>query len=407
MDRPAYVSVGERYETTAMTAADMRKVRNMWALANEQMEMDVYYKQRTFEILDFLLENQGDLQEEPSLHAYGALTSGVIEEFGLLEKFLEGYEKIQGSGDSELNDLMSALSFFEETTQTVGPSDRVIFDSRSWIDGVPFTGISGKYWDVLLGKGLLLPEFEQGFLGAKQGDEIRFTFVFPDDYGQEELRGKHVEVQAKIHKVFKSLHISSLEDLRKLKIKNHYEFADLDLLREQNKILYYFALRDADPQTLLKTPSHFLAFSHKLAKLGKRDEVTRLAAMLKGKPTALNALADTLMAAGKFSWALEYYQELAEDVPSAWLKQVRCLLNIGRSEEALRIMDGIPESSEPAFQEALLQCLKVAQPDSSRIPSLEHHVLNVRVNAALSREMASRITSGPAPIVHGQTEDSE
>ncbi|MBI5251239.1 MAG: radical SAM protein [Desulfomonile tiedjei] len=405
--RPAYVSVGERYETSAMTEADMRKVRNMWALANEQMEMDVYYKQRTFEILDFLLENREDLQDEPSLHAYGALTSSVIEEFELLERFLEGYEKIQSSGDSEVNELISALSFFEETDQPAGPSDRVIFDSRSWIGGVPFTGISGKYWDVLLGKGLLLPEFEEGFQGAKQGDEIRFTFVFPDDYGQEELQGKQVEVHAKIHKVFKSPRVNTLEDLRKLSIKNHYPFPDLDLLREQNEILYYFALRDADPQVLLKTPSHFLAFSHKLAKLGKRDEVTILAAMLKGKPTALNALADTLMAAGKYSWALEYYRELAEEVPSAWLKQVRCLLNLGRSEEALRIMDGIPESSEPAFQETLLQSLRVAQPDSSRIPSLEHHVLNIRVNAALSREMAARGSSAPAPIVHGETENSK
>lgn len=403
--RPAYVSVGDLYETSAMTRADFRKVRNMWALANEQMEMDVYYKQRTFEILDFLLENHEDLQEEPSLHAYGALTSTVIEEFGLLEKFLEGYAKVQAGDDSEVGDLISALNFFQETDQPAGPSDRVIFDSRSWIDGVPFTGISGKYWDVLLGRGLLLPEFEKGFQGAKQGDEVRFTFVFPDDYSQEELRGKLVEVQAKVHKVFKSPNVSTVEDFRKLRINNHYPFGDLDLLREQNEILYYFALRDTDPQELLKAPSHFLAFSHKLAKLGKQAEVTRLAAMLKGKPTALNALADTLMAAGKYSWALEYYRELSEEVPSAFLKQVRCLLNLGRSEEAFRIMDGIPESPEQAFQETLLQCLKMARLDSNRIPSLEHHVLNLRVNAALSREMTSRgASSGVAPIVHGDTE---
>lgn len=405
--RPAYISVGDSFETSVMTKEDMRKVRNMWVLANEQMEMDVYYKQRTFEILDFLLENHDDLQDEPSLHAYGALTASVIEEYGLLEKFLEGYEKIQTSGDSEVNELISALSFFQETNEPAGPSDRIIFDSRSWIDGVPFTGISGKYWDVLLGKGLLLQEFEEGFLGAKQGDETRFTFVFPDDYGQEELQGKKVEVQAKIHKVFKSPKVSTLEDLRKLGINNHYQFADLDLLRENNEILYYFALRDTDSKELLKTPSHFLAFVHKLAKIGKRDEVTKLAAMLKGKPTALNALADTLMAAGKYSWALEYYKDLAEDVPSARLKQVRCLLNLERYEEAFRMMDGLPESPEQGFQETLLQCLKVAQPDSNRIPSLEHHVLNLRVNAALGRETASRGVSGPAPVVHGEIENSE
>ncbi|MBM3303234.1 MAG: B12-binding domain-containing radical SAM protein, partial [Deltaproteobacteria bacterium] len=54
--RPAYLSIGDRYETADMAAAQIRKVRNLWALSNEQIKMDVYYKQRVFEILDFLLE---------------------------------------------------------------------------------------------------------------------------------------------------------------------------------------------------------------------------------------------------------------------------------------------------------------------------------------------------------------
>ncbi len=56
--RPAYISVGEQYQTDQMSKAEIGKVRNLWALANEQMERDVYYKQRTFEILDFLLTSR-------------------------------------------------------------------------------------------------------------------------------------------------------------------------------------------------------------------------------------------------------------------------------------------------------------------------------------------------------------
>ncbi len=36
--RPAYISVGDQYETAQMSKAEIRKVRNLWALANEQME---------------------------------------------------------------------------------------------------------------------------------------------------------------------------------------------------------------------------------------------------------------------------------------------------------------------------------------------------------------------------------
>jgi radical SAM superfamily enzyme YgiQ (UPF0313 family) len=403
--RPAYISVGDQYETEQMSRVEIRKVRNLWALANEQMERDVYYKQRTFEILDFLLTSRADLSDEPAFHAYGALAASAIEEFSLLEEFLEGYSAALDGDGSDVEELISSLGFFEETKDPAGPADRIIFDSRSWIQKVPFTGISGKYWDVLLGRGLLLPSFEAGFIGAAAGTEIDFSFVFPDDYVEEELRGKEVEVHAKIHKIFRSLEVQTLEDVKELRIANRYPFPDLDLLREQNEILYYLALRDAEPKVLLKTPSHFLMLVLRLAKLGKHEDVRSLATLLEGKPTPLNALADTLVGAGKYAWALEYYEAISEAIPSSVLKRVRCLLNMEQPEEATKLLQSIPEVADMEFQETLLQCLKVAQPDSARIPSLEHHVLDLRVNAALSREsIAKGGQYSGEPLVHGAGE---
>jgi hypothetical protein len=141
---------------------------------------------------------------------------------------------LDGDG-SDVEELISSLGFFEETKDPAGPVDRIIFDSRSWIQKVPFTGISGKYWDVLLGRGLLLPSFEAGFIGAAAGTEIDFSFVFPDDYVEEDLRGKEVEVHAKIHKIFRSLEVQTLEDVKELRIANTYPFPDLDLLRDKTR----------------------------------------------------------------------------------------------------------------------------------------------------------------------------
>ena len=400
--RPLYLGVGDAYETDVMSRQDMRKVRNMWALANEQLERDVYYKQRVFEILHFLLENGEDLKTEPAYHAYGALAAASIEEYPLLEQFLKGYYSVLSDEDSGGDELVESLSFFSETDEPAGPTDRIIFDSRSWIDGVPFTGISGKYWDVLLGHGLLLPSFEEGLVSAHQGEETKFSFVFPDDYFQEELRGKEVEVIAKIHKVFRSLHVTSLEQVKNLDIRNVYSFSDWDQLREQNDILYYLALRDADPAELLKKPSHFLALVHRLARLGKREEVQQLGLLLSGKPTALNALADTLAASGKCEWAVEYYQALSDSLPSSVLKRVRCLLAMDEPDRAMKLLETTPETPDLEYQETLLACLKATHPDSNRIPSLEHHVLNLRIKAALARETAFRGGSSlMPPIVHG------
>lgn len=404
--RPAYLSVGEQYETTEMNSADLVKVRNLWALANTQLETDVYYKQRTFEILQFLLDNRQDLEEEPSFHAFGALASAAIEEHSLLEQFLEGYDRLPPDNRTPTKDVIAAIPFFRESDEPVGGFDRVIFDSRSYIGGIPFTGISGKYWDVLLGHGLLLPDFEAGFLGAHAGDNVKFTFVFPEDYMQEELRGQEVEVHAKIHKVFKCIELNSLNELREARFDNRYDFSDLDLLRDQNDILYYLALRDADPVSLLKTPSHFLTRVHRLAKLNKNEDIQRLAELLHGKPTALNALAETLVACGRYRWALPFYETLSTALPSAAIKQVKCLLRMGEYQRAAELLKTIPESTDYEYQETLLLCLKAVDGHSPTISDLEHHCLDLRVREAIQREAYARPNQlASKPTVHGLTEE--
>ena len=400
--RPRYFSVGPDFETAAMSTSDISKVRNLWALANEQLERDVYYKQRTFEILDFLLENQDDLKEEIQFYAYGALASAAIEEFGLLAWFLEGYASKSSSGDSSVDDILSALTFFRETDEVSGINDRIIFDSRSYMDGVPFTGISGKFWDVLLGHGLLLPDFESGLTGVKAGDEVSFSFTFPNDYHQVELAEKTVEVHAKIHKVFRPVTAKDLEEFRNLNIRNHYHFDDLDALRDQNEILYYLTLRDVDPEELLKTPSHFLTLSHRWAKLGKDEKIRQLGDLVANKPPALRALADTLAAAGKYELALDHYVDQSGNLVSGVLKRVRLLLRLGRAKQAIKLLGSIPESPDLEFQEIMLECLKSEGADNHRIPSLERHVLDLKVKNALEKEILSKKgIMGPGPVIHG------
>jgi len=402
--RPAYLSVGEQYETTEMNSADLVKIRNLWALANAQLETDVYYKQRTFEILQFLLDNREDLKEEPSFHAFGALASATIEEYSLLEQFLEGYDRLPPDNRTPTNDLIAAIPFFMESGEPVGRLDRIIFDSRSYIGGIPFTGISGKYWDVLLGHDLLLPDFEAGFLGACGGDNVKFSFVFPGDYMQEDLRGQEVEVHAKIHKVFKCIELNSLDALRESRFNNRYDFNDLDLLRDQNEILYYLALRDANPVSLLKTPSHFLTRVHRLAKLHKFEDIQRLASLLHGKPTALNAFAETLVACARYDWALPFYETLSTELPSAAIRQVKCLLRMGEYQRAAEILRTIPESADYEYQEAVLVCMKSVEGSSPKIADLDHHCLDLRVRDAVQREAYARPNQLQSkPTVHGLT----
>jgi radical SAM superfamily enzyme YgiQ (UPF0313 family) len=404
--RPRYYSIGDSFVTDTLSKGELRKVRNMWSLANEQMKMDVFYKQRTFEILDFLLENREDLEDDPTFYAYGAMSAAVIEEFNLLEQFLEGYAAIRSEHDADLDELVSSINIFSQTLEPAGPTDRIIFDARSWIDGVPFTSVSGKYWDVFLGRGLLLPSFEKGFLGVTQGDETTFTFAFPEDYGQEELSGREVEVQAKIRRVFKPMKAHTIEEIKTFNIRNTYDFKDLDLLKENNEILYYLALRDTPREALVKAPGHFLMFVLRLAKLGKLEEVRELSGLLKGRPKAINALGEALIAAGKSSWALEFFESIATSEYASVIKRVRCLLSMDRPGEAFKLLQSVPEAPELEYQETLLECLKASGNNMERIPSLEHHILDLRVAVALERHsVAGAGVAGVPPLVHGYDED--
>ncbi len=50
-------------------------------------------------------------------------------------------------------------------------------------------------------------------------------------------------------------------------------------------------------------------------------------------------------------------------------------------------------------------CLKAADTNTERIPSLEHHILDLRVSAALERHsMAGTGVAAVAPLVHGYDE---
>ncbi len=399
--KPAYLSVGDQYQTYSMDSAQIRKVRNLWALANEQLSRDVYYKQRIFEILDFLLSSRQDLLEEPEYYVYGTLASNAIEEFDLLKEFLAGFRDLIKDEES-VQELISGLILFHETNGPSGPSDRIIFDSRSYMGNVPFTGISGKYWDVLLGRGLLLPSFEDGLTGLMTGEEASFEFSFPKDYHQTELQDKTVEIHAKVHKIFKTFQPQTIDDVFSRAARNHYDFPDLDFLRTENEILYYLCLRDTDPQRLLRTPGHFLALSHMFAKLGKLREVTGLANMLLGKPHALNAVADTLAASGKLDLALKYFEAIGSSAPSSLLKRVRILLKMDRASEACELLKHASQSQDLDYQEALLECLKHQSPENPELSVLANHVVNLRVLAALDRESLPKPGKRyPKPIVHG------
>lgn len=79
--------------------------------------------------------------------------------------------------------------------------DRVTVDFKGTIDGETFAGGEAEDYQLVLGEGQFLEEFEQGVIGAKAGETKTVTVNFPDDYHGEAVAGKAVEFEIQVKKV--------------------------------------------------------------------------------------------------------------------------------------------------------------------------------------------------------------
>src|ERR1700723_229261 len=66
--------------------------------------------------------------------------------------------------------------------------DKVTIDFEGAIDGGPFAGGKGENVAIVLGEGRMLPDLEQGLVGAVAGEKRSVTVNFPADYRASEDR---------------------------------------------------------------------------------------------------------------------------------------------------------------------------------------------------------------------------
>jgi len=87
-----------------------------------------------------------------------------------------------------------------ETPRPAQEGDRVTIDFVGKIDGEPFEGGSAEGFQLELGRGRMIPGFEEQLVGVQVGDTPTLEIPFPEGYGKAELAGRtatfDVEVKA-------------------------------------------------------------------------------------------------------------------------------------------------------------------------------------------------------------------
>jgi len=121
------------------------------------------------------------------------------------------------------------------TDKKIAKGDKAEIDFTVKIDNVPIEDGKSTNYPLIIGKGHMIPGFEDNLIGKKKDEEIKFKLNFPKKYHNKNLAGKEANFEVKIKSVYqrelpkmndewakKTLNSKDLNDLKD-KIKKNYQ----------------------------------------------------------------------------------------------------------------------------------------------------------------------------------------
>ena len=122
--------------------------------------------------------------------------------------------------------------------QAAENEDIAVIDFKGLLDGEAFEGGTAENYSLTLGSGAFIPGFEDQVIGHKAGEEFTIDVTFPEDYQAEELAGKAVQFEIKLHEVKKhelpEVDDEFVKDVSEFDTVDEYK-ADLRTKLEENR----------------------------------------------------------------------------------------------------------------------------------------------------------------------------
>jgi trigger factor len=151
--------------------------------------------------------------------------------------------------------------------------DVVNINFEGFIDDKAFEGGKAENHDLELGSKNFIEGFEEGLVGKSAGDDVSLNLKFPDEYGNEELKGKQTEFKVKVNLVNETVLPEidesfmeqfgvkdGKEETLNTEIRRNMEREVELTLRRQLKDKVFEALREANdvelPQALVASEQH-------------------------------------------------------------------------------------------------------------------------------------------------------
>jgi trigger factor len=153
----------------------------------------------------------------------------TLGEYKGLEVPKRDVEITDGQVSAQLAMLQERLASLQPVEdRTVQTGDFVLMDLSGSRDGEPIEGAQGKDQMYEVGRGNLVPGFEDELVGLKAGDEKTFDITFPEDYHAEELAGQPAQFTVTVKEIKEKI-VPELDDAFAADVS---EFETIDELRD-------------------------------------------------------------------------------------------------------------------------------------------------------------------------------
>ena len=103
--------------------------------------------------------------------------------------------------DNEINRMRKTYAEMVTVDGEAENGDTVVIDYTGLKDGVEFDGGKAEGHNLVLGSKSFIPGFEDQVIKMKKGEEKEIKVTFPEDYHQEDLKGKDVTFKVKVHEI--------------------------------------------------------------------------------------------------------------------------------------------------------------------------------------------------------------
>lgn len=339
--RPAYLSPCREFETDSMSADEIRRMGLIWRVNRADFDEDVRAERNLFHRAGLIAQNRRDLSDRPEAIALLARIYLILEEYAAAAECMKlpgigvPARLPAGTAGQEGGELLKwPVQCFRLCGEQARPGFRVIYDCRGSVSGRPVPAVFGRFQEAVIGKGMLLSEFEGRLVGMAAGEERRFDMVFPPDYGQDDLAGQTVTFTVHLHYAMEPVTVDSAAGLGGLGLANDYRLDDIQGLRRFNMNLCYRVLNRANTRGEPVEVTHLLMLINFYLKLGFVERAADVVEKLRETPMLLTHAAHLFNANAYPDKALELLDGIGKDGPRERMIRARALFNSKRYVES-------------------------------------------------------------------------